>query len=206
MVFLFIFIIIFLINIIIFFSKINIQLINLNINSETKRHLNKDYRIIIKLYILKIIPVIKINITKEKMEKLKIKDKIKNIELDFIKNNNNFDKDSIKAIKKLKIAIKKINLNIKIGTENAALTAIVVPVLSTIIAIFIRKKVKKLENQIFIIKPVYHNENEVNISISGIFEIKMKHIINMIYMLNKKEGVKKYERTSNRRAYGYSYE
>ena len=61
-------------------------------------------------------------------------------------------------------------------------------------------------NKKYIITPLYFNQNIVNIEISGIFEIKMIHIINIIYILNKKEGVKKNERTSNRRSYDYSYE
>ena len=56
------------------------------------------------------------------------------------------------------------------------------------------------------IYPVYNYQNLLNIEFSGIFEIKMIHIINIIYILNKKEGVKKNERTSNRRSYDYSYE
>ena len=56
--------------------------------------------------------------------------------------------------------------------------------------------------------PVYQNQNLVNLSVSGIFEVKLRHIINIIYILNRKEkkGVKKYERTSNRGSYDYSYE
>ena len=36
--------------------------------------------------------------------------------------------------------------------------------------------------------------------------IKMIHIIDMLYRLNKKGEVKRYERTSDRRTYDYSYE
>ena len=81
-----------------------------------------------------------------------------------------------------------------------------VPIISTFIAIILRRKIKKIEDQTFIINPVYINQNLVNIILSGIFEIKVIHIINILYVLNKKGSVKKYERTSNRRAYDYSYE
>lgn len=164
--------------------------------------MNKDYKIMIKLYVLGLIPILKINITKTKLEKMK------NIDLHFLENKPSLDKEIFKAIKELNISIKNINLNVDIGTENASLTSIIVPVISTAIAILLRKKVKNFENQTFIINPIYRNQNLVNIYISGIFEIKMSHIINIIYILNKKEkkGVKEYERTSNRRSYGYSYE
>lgn len=173
-----------------------------------QRHINKDYKMIIKLYALGFIPILKINITKAKLEKIKLKEKMKNIDFKLLEDNYKFDKKILKTIKKLNISIKNINLHIGLGTENASLTSIIVPAISTIIAIVLRKTVKNFENQIFMIHPIYQNQNLVNIYISGIFEIKMSHIINIIYILNKKErkGVKEYERASDRRSYDYSYE
>lgn len=190
----------------IIFSKIKIEVVNFKFSSEWKRHINKDYKVIIKLCILNKIPILKINITKTRLEKLKLKDKIKDIDFKVIQNNKKFDKKLVKAIKKSNIDIDYINLNVELGTENACLTSIIVPAISTFLAILFRKKVKQFEKQIFIIKPVYINQNLINIALSGIFEIKMIHIINIIYVLNRKEGVKKYGRTSNRRSYDYGYE
>ena len=200
MVFLFILLIIFLL---LLFSKIRIEVINFKFSSMTPRHINKDYRIVIKLCILGKIPILKINITKTKLERLKVKEKIKQIDFEVLKDSKQFDKKLIEAVKKLNVIIPNINLKIELGTENAALTAMIVPILSTIIANIFRRKVKK---QRFQINPIYINQNMINILISGIFEIKMIHIITIIYILNKKEGVGKYERTSNRRPYDYSYE
>lgn len=190
----------------IIFSKIRIEVVNFKFSSEWKRHINKDYKVIIKLCILNKIPILKINITKTRLEKLKLKDKIKDIDFKVIQDNKKFDKKLVKAIKKSNIDIDYINLNVELGTENACLTSIIVPAISTFLAILFRKKVKQFEKQIFIIKPVYINQNLINIALSGIFEIKMIHIINIIYVLNRKEGVKKYGRTSNRRSYDYGYE
>ena len=208
MVFLYIISFVIIVAIILTFSKIKIQIINLKFNSQTKRHINKDYAILVKLCILGNIPILKINITKTKLEKIKIQDKIKNIDFKYLEEHPSFDKEILKEIKKLDIQIKNINLHIDIGTENACLTSIIVPAISTAIAIILRNKIKKFENQIFIINPIYQNQNLINLYISGIFEIKMSHIISIIYNFNKqeKEGVKKYERASNRRPYDYSYE
>lgn len=203
MVFLFILIVFLLL---ITFSKIKIEVVNFKFSSEWRKHINKDYKVIIKLCILNKIPILKINITKTKLERLKLKEKIKDIDFKAIQDNNKFDKRIFKALKKANIDIDFINLNVELGTENACLTSIIVPAISTFLAILFRKKVKQFENQTFIIKPVYINQNLINIMLSGIFEIKMIHIINIIYVLNKKEGVKKYERTSNRRSYDYGYE
>ncbi len=188
------------------FSKIKIQIVNLVYTSNNIRHINKDYEIIIKLCILGKIPILKINITKTKLERLKLKQKIENIDLKIMQNKNGFDKNILKALKELNLQIKNINLKIEIGTESASLTSIIIPTISTIIAIFLRNKIEKYENQTFIVNPVYINQNIVKVLLSGIFEIKMIHIINIIYILNKKEGVDKNERTSNRGAYDYSYE
>lgn len=201
----FIFVLI-LIIVLLVFSRIRIEVINFKFSSQTKRHINKDYKVIIKLCILKKIPILKVNITKTKLEKMKIKEKIKNIDFKIIQNKNKFDKNAIKAIKKSNININKINLNLEIGTENATLTSVIVPTISTILAILLSRKIENPKNQLFIIQPVYINQNLINIVFSGIFEMKMIHIINIIYILNRKKGVNKHERTSNRRSYDYSYE
>ena len=203
MVFLFIFIIIVLSFI---FSKIRTEIINFKFDSTSQNHVNKDYKIIIKFCIFNKIPIIKAIITQDKLENLKVNQKAKDIAIKALKNKNKIDVKSIPAIKKMNISIKDIKLKINIGTENAAFTAIIVGIISTIISILLRNKVEDYRNHTFVINPIYINQNLINIALSGIFEIKMIHIINIIYILNQKEGVKKYERTSNRRSYAYSYE
>lgn len=201
-----VFLFVFLVFILLIFSKIQIQIDNLSFSSNRIRHINKDYQIIIKLLVFSKIPIFKYNITKTKLEKLRLKEKVRNMDFKILKNRNKFDKKMLKATKKINISIKKIKLYIELGTENASLTSIIIPIASTVIANIFYKKVENYKNQNFTIKPIYINQNLINILIDGIFEIKMIHIINIIYILNKKEGVKKYERTSNRRSYDYSYE
>ncbi len=204
MVFLFIFSIIILLFL---FSKIKIEIENFKFTSQRQpRHINQDYKLIIKLCILKKIPIIKINLTKTRLEKIELKKQIEKINIEELMANKQFDLKIIKAFKRLNIDIDNINLKIEMGTENAALTAIIVPIISTILSIIFSRKIKKEQNQKFEIKPIYINQNLINILFSGIFEIKMIHIINIIYILNKKEGVDRNERTSNRRTYDYSYE
>ena len=202
MVFLFIIITIIAITIVFCFSKINIEINNLKFQSPSERHINKDYEIIVKLIILKVVPILKINITKTKLEKLKIKEKMKNLDLKIIQDNQKFDKDLISAIKQLNINIKKVKLYIDLGTENASLTSIIVPAISTIIGIILNRKIEKFENQMFIVNPIYINQNLINIDISGIFEIKINNIINIVNNFYKNQ--KKEQIISNK--YGYSYE
>ncbi len=172
------------------------------------RHVNSDYQIVCKWYILGIVPVFTINFTREKWEKLRLKEKIRSVDFQSLEKDLFFDKALWNIVKEFPIMIKNIHLAIEIGTENASLTSIIVPAISTIVAILLRKRMHNLNDQVFTINPIFQNQNLVNIYISGIFELKMRHIIHIMYMLKRKKGkgVKEYERTSHRGTYDYSYE
>ena len=186
-------------------SKIKIEIKKFKYTSTLPKNKRRDYEITIKLYVLGKIPIIKSRITKNKIEKYRKKGILKKVKLKEIEKEISIDKLP-KLLKENKMDIKKIKLEIELGTENASATAILVPIISTIISFIIKQKVKDYKKQIFNIKPLFLNQNMVNIEISGIFEIKMIHIINIIYILNNKKGEDKNERTSNRRSYAYSYE
>ena len=209
MVFLLIFLIIILMVITL---KIKINFTDFEFNTQKHNKLEKDYKIKITVYTFNKIPIIKTKITNEKIQQIiknpKIKEAIKNQETKLIENRKDIDINVIKSIKKIKIEIEEIQLKITIGTENAATTAFIIPILSTIIATVLSRNIKKYnDKQTFEIKPVYMNQNLLNIEFSGIIQIKMIHIINTICIVNKKKRKgDKNERTSNRRSYDYSYE
>ena len=91
------------------------------------------------------------------------------------------------------------------------LTTYAIPFISTLISFFLKLTVKNvnLRNKreyYYKIEPVY-NTNIINLRLNCIINVKMVHIINIIYIfLNKKGRSDKYERTSNRRSYDYSNE
>ena len=191
--------------------KIKFEIQNLKISTNEKPHLNKKYQIKIVIYTLGFIPILKIKLNNQKIKKIinnqKIKEKIKQQETKIIENKANIDKELITSLKNIKTEVKEINLKIRIGTENASLTAFTIPVISTFIAIFLSKQIKKYnDKQVFLVEPVYLDKNLLNIEFSSIFQIKMIHIINTICIVNKKRKGDKNERTSNRRAYDYGYE
>ena len=188
--------------------KIKFQIQNLKISTNEKQHLNKEYQIKMVVYTLGFIPILKIKLNGKKIiNNQKLQEKIKQQKTKIIENKANVDKELIKSLKNIKTEIKEINLKISIGTENAALTAFTIPVISTFIAIFLSKQIKKYnDKQVFLVEPVYLDKNLLNIEISSIFQIKMIHIINTICIVNKKRKGDKNERTSNRRTYDYSYE
>ena len=211
MVFLFIFLIIILLILAIMTIKIKFKILNFKFDSNTNEHINQNFKLQIILKIFANIPILKISITKQKIDKVikneKIKEKLKEQEIKAFENKEEIKKQIFSAMKNIKIDIREMDLKINIGTENAAVTALIVPVLSTIIAIFCSNKIKKINNmQKFEIQPVYINKNLINILVSGIFEIRMIHIINTICTMKKEGKGDKNERTSNRRTYDYSYE
>ena len=208
MVFLFILLILCILLLIIVFSKIRIDVKKFEYCSANKKHINLNYYLQLSWIILNKIPIIKIKLNKHTVKKLKLKDKFVDIDVKMWEERKKIDKETISIIKKIDFAIRKLKLKIDIGTENSAITSLLIPIVSTVISFLLRNKMKTKEEQTYIVQPIYNNQNYLNITISGIFEIKMNHIINVVYLLSrkKKKGVKKYERTSNRRSYDYSYE
>lgn len=206
--FFYVLIIIAILMIILLFSEFKINIKNVRISTEkiNGRILNPNYKITICWNTLNRIPIKKIDITKEKLEKLNIKNKIKNIDLSKIDLKGNLDKERLKDIKKYKPQIEYINLYMDIGLDNAALTSYIVAVVSSVLGITLSKQLENSDKNRFIINPVYTNKNLLNLELNCIFKIKMLHIIYIIYILNKKRRDDKNVRTSNRRAYGYSYE
>ena len=208
MAFLFILLIIaILINVIILLSKIQIQIKNVHFNSsKPKGKLDANYKIIIIVYILKKIPILKINVTQSKLRKLKLKEKVRQAEIDIIQNKKKIDKEIVHELRKIKVQIKHWNLELLLGTEDAKITALIVGYLSIFLGIYLNKKISKHENKKFSIQPVYIGQNILKLIFEGIFEIKTVNIINIIWNLKKKERRNGNERTSNRRTYDYSYE
>ena len=191
--------------------RIKFEFVNFKFTSLEKEHLNKNYEIKVIIYIFQKIPILKTKITNKKIEKVinneKIKETIKKQEIKIFENTRDMDKQIIKGLKSIKLEIEEMDLKIQIGTEDASITAFTIPIISTILAIFLSKKVKRYNNkQKFSIQPVYINQNLINIEFVGIFQIKIIHIINTICILNKKKKGDKNERTSNRRSYDYGYE
>jgi hypothetical protein len=191
--------------IVLIFSKIQVEIENfrLNLPKNKNKILNDTFLFKIKLVIFGTLPIINLKINREKLEN-NLKDK--KIKLDINKIGKQITKENINDAKKLQMHIEKIKLKINFGTENTILTSFIVPIISTIWSIVLTKKRVKEEKQRLEINPIYNKGNLVNIVFEGIFEIKMIHIIKVICAKIKKRRVEKYERTSNRRAYDYSYE
>ena len=195
MFFLFIFIIIFII-IAIHTSKVGIEIINLQINTQflKEQKINKDSRIYVYLLLFNYFKLFKKEIREINFKNIKLQNK--DIDIKFLKNKD-FKINYKELLKNIKIEIKKINLSLKIGTENAALTAILVGMIASVLGIIIKRP--KYE-----IIPIYTGENLINLKLDGIFTIYLMHYIYSL-ILNRKRRDEN-ERTSNRKSYDNCYE
>ena len=197
-------------------TRIKIKIDNFEFNSQknincNNSHINSNYKIETVFYIFNFLPIFKTNITDEKVKKMSESQNVKNMlnkqKTRLFEDENKIDLKDLRKLKNLKIDSQKFDLRLLIGTEDAALTAFIIPVISSTVAIVLRKKFEKFnENHYFEISPIFIDKNLVNIKFSGIFQVKMIHIINTICVINKKRKGDINERTSNRRSYDYSYE
>ena len=180
--------------------KINIDTIKLENNN------NRDIKMFLDIYFLNKFKLARIKLDNIKFNKIKNKLKEKEIK---ISNKDKKIDDILKyAIKNKNVNIAKLNLDMKIGLIDGIATSISIAVLSTVISIFLSRLVKEYskDNICYKIIPIYSNEITIKILLSCIIEVKLVHIIYMIYVLLKKGRVRVNERTSNRRSYAYSYE
>lgn len=194
-------------------STIRIKINNLKLSTEKYmgRALDDKCKITISLWGLQNVRFFNLEVTKEKIEKLKLKEKIQtNLrKLDFEKVKKSSQNINIKTLKKVKKHMPKINyinLIASIGTEDALLTSFIVTAIAGFLGIVLRKQISTSKENRFIINPIYLKKNLLKLELDCIFETKVIHIIYIIYILNKKRRGDKNVRTSNRRSYGYSYE
>ena len=172
MFFLFILIILLILCWCIYTSKVGVEVHNLIIDTEKPKgkKINKDSRIYVYILIFGKIKLFKNNV--KNFNKHRIKFQNKDIDIKFFKDRDvkiNY-KD---LIQKLDIYFDKLDLNIKIGTEDAALTAILTGIISAGLGIIIKKPKYK-------VIPIYSNKNFLNIKLDCIFSV---HLMQYIFKL-----------------------
>lgn len=208
LVFTFILIFISLLIITLLLSVLKIRIEKLNISNYTKGKILKDYEFHIELHLLNKIKILNISIDKSIIKKMKLKDKFNNVNVLQLKKDMPSKAEIKEMIKKLDIKLAKLDLKLDIGIDDVILTSAIVAVLSAIIGIVLPHVIKQYneENYKYVITPLYIGKNVIKLSLNCIIQVKMVHIIYIIYILLKRRRVYKYERTSNRRTYDYSYE
>lgn len=189
-------------------SSTEIEFKDLEINVPKIRNeiIDKNSKIYFRIYLLGKLKIVDLNLDKTKLEKEKLKNRFKKIEDKLKKDKNNFDLDVFKGIKFLNINFKKFDLKICIGTEDAAITAILVGAIAGTLGFMLKRKISNKRIHRYEVNPVYQNKNILNIKLNGIFVINVRNIIYIIYKIIENRRVKKNDRTSNRGAYVYSNE
>ena len=155
-------------------SRIGIELENLIINTEANKgkKINKESKIYVYLLIFGKIKLFRKNAKNMKPPNFKIK----NTDIDIkVLKGKDLVINYVEMLKSIKIDIKKIDVNMQIGTQDAAITAILVGIISSILGIVIKKP--KYE-----IIPIYSDKNFAKIELEGIFSIYlMQYIYKLIF-------------------------
>jgi len=111
-------------------------------------------------------------------------------------NNQVLLKDLIVSLKNFEFETKKADLKVEVGTEDAALTAILVGTISSILGFLLKRQKLK-------ILPIYENINILNIKLDGIFRVNLIHYIYKTILKGREKNERK---SSDRRTYAYSHE
>lgn len=170
---------------VIVYSKIEVEIKNLNI-VYNKENQNIDYKIIVRIKIFGEITIFKVSLNKEKIEQIlktkNVKEKIKIKNMTQKKIIGTQILKQITEYKHIKIIFKDVKIFAKIGVEDILLTAYLTTFLSTIIAIFYELKVENQKE--FKIEPIFTQENNIDILLNGKARVYIKNIIYIIIRNN----------------------
>ena len=148
-------------------SKIGIDIKNLIIDTDSEEKINEDGKIYVYLLLFNKIKLFRKNVRNIPMKDVKFE--ASDFDIKIFKNKD-IKINYLELIQNINIDIRKIDLDLQIGTENAGITAILVGVLAGILGIII----KKPKYQIL---PIYANRNLLKINLNGIFTIYLMHYI-----------------------------
>ena len=187
-------------------STLHIQIKNLSVSNMEPKN-KSEYAIIFSLYLGNKIKWIWFKLNDKKIRKMYSKMQLE--KLYFKKFRKDFKVKDIKQLPKLQPKISYLNLDANLGVISPVTTSFLVATIASIISIALPYLAKSLnkERYIYNIKPLYYNKNLYKINLNCIIEIKMVHIINIIFVFIKKgRNHNQQSTTSNRKSYAYSNE
>lgn len=172
MFFLFIFIILIILGVSIYTSRIHIEIENLKVDTEKPKgeKINKESKVFVYLVLFKKIKLFRKDI--KNVDKQKIKFHNKDIDIRLLKNKD-LKIDYKQLLEKPKIYFEQIDLDIQLGTEDAAITAILTGVIASVLGVILRKP----KYQII---PVYSNRNFIKVKLDCIISV---HLMQYIYKI-----------------------
>lgn len=169
-------------------SRIGIDIKNLIINTENPKgkKINEESKIYVYLLIFGKIKLFKKDVKKMKQPNLKLEKGKRDVDIKILKNVE-LKINYKELLQNIDIDIKEIDLKAQIGTQDAALTAILVGIASTILGIII----KKPKYQVY---PIYSNKNVLKIKIECIISIYLMQYIYKLIRGKFRTGYKIYIR------------
>lgn len=178
-------------------SKLQVKVYNLDISTEREERIKRNFEIYLSIVIFNKIEIFKTDIKKLKNKKINLGSVIKRAQkLQQRDSKQALLKDLIVSLKNFEFEIKQADLKLEFGTEDAATTAILVGVISSILGIILR-------NQKFTIKPIYKDKNILNLKLDCIFRVNLIHYIYKTILKGRENNERK---SSDRRTYAYSNE
>ena len=177
--------------------KLQIKIYNLDISTDRREKIKQDFEIYLEIITFNKIRIFKINAKKLQSKKINLNSVLEKArKYEQSTNKEEIIKNAIKSLKDLELKIIKANIQIELGTEDAAVTAILVGMISGLLGIMLKK-------QKFEVLPIYQEKNIVNIKLNCIFRV---NIIHYIYKTILKGRDKNERKSSDRRTYAYSNE
>lgn len=207
LVFLYILGILFFLLTIVLLTQIRIRIENFSLANfeKEKTGTKKNFKVIFELSFLGKIKYYSKNLNHTKIrEKLK-KQKLEEIDLEKAKQYLPKKKEWLIILKQIKI--EQFKLSLKIGTGDVFLTTMMIPILCSLLSsILLYVSQGQAKEQFFYrVDPLYQEEYQYKIKFDSIINIKIVHIIFIIYIILKRR-VEKDGRTSYRKPYDFSYE
>lgn len=178
------------ITVMVYFSTIKVEIDTLEIDNLQKIKIN-DFNIKVYLVLFNKIKWFKININKEKIEKIKkvnlnkLVEKILNLEIfKELKNANFIQKEGIiaKALKKSKINIERLNLKAEVGLDNIIVLSYLVAILDIVLGITLARRASSIkeEKYKYVIRPIQMKKFYLSISLNSIICVRISNIIKII--------------------------
>lgn len=151
-------------------SRVGVEIQNLIIDTEKPKgeKVNKDSKIYIYLLIFGKIKLFKNNV--RNMDGKNITFLNKDLDIKFFKEMD-LKIDYKSLLQKIDIYFEQIDLNVQLGTEDAALTAILTGIIGAILGVIIKRPKYELI-------PIYANKNILKIKLDCIFSV---HLMQYIY-------------------------
>ena len=159
----------------------------------------KNYKIKLSFYLFGKIKIFSFKLNSERARKMYSKMNIEKFDIE--KGRKFLTIKNINILKKLNTRLDYLDLELDLGLEDAILTTELITLISIVISNILPHIISKyIPNKYrYKIMPIYINKNAYYIKLNCIFQLKIVHIINIIYIYLKKGKSDKNEWTSNRR-------